>query len=54
MSRLSSCQLQSLIGILSLQERIAAVEVMRELNYDYDPAAERVQRARAIHVARRT
>ena len=26
------------------QERLEAVELMRQLNYDYDPATDRVQR----------
>ncbi|HLE55820.1 MAG TPA: hypothetical protein VJB15_01920 [Rhodothermia bacterium] len=29
---------------LSPQERLAALEKMRRLNYDYDPAADRIQR----------
>lgn len=29
---------------LSPQERLAALEKMRQLNYDYDPAADRIQR----------
>lgn len=29
---------------LSPQERLTALEKMRQLNYDYDPAADRIQR----------
>jgi hypothetical protein len=34
------------------EERLAAVEQLRQLNYDYDPAADRFQRA--IEVIRRS
>ena len=30
---------------LSPQERLAALEVMRQLNYGYDPASDRIQRS---------
>ena len=33
------------------EERLAAVEQLRQLNYDYDPAAERLQRV--LEVAQR-
>lgn len=34
----------------SSEERLAAVEQLRQLNYDYDPTAERLQRV--LEVAR--
>lgn len=35
----------------SPEERLAAIEQLRQLNYDYDPAADRLQRV--LEVARR-
>lgn len=35
----------------SPEERLAAIEQLRQLNYDYDPAADRLQRV--FEVARR-
>ncbi len=34
------------------ENRLAAIEQLRQLNYDYDPAADRLQRV--LEVARRT
>jgi len=35
----------------SPEERLAAIEQLRQLNYDYDPAADRLQRV--LTIARR-
>ncbi len=37
---------------LAPQERLAALEQMRQINYGYDPASDRIQRT--VEVAQRT
>ena len=37
---------------LTPQDRLAALEQMRQINYAYDPASDRIQRT--VEVARRT